>query len=175
MKLRLFVVQVLVLAAILFSISCKPSLITVTAPLDTVVITQEIVAPAATITVTETPTITEVLPSVCENILGQSEIIIVTAQQLWDDYMSDAGEANSFYLNKVLQVSGIVDSIIDSEGTKRSIVFSNSASKWFHVFCSLEDDSVLTAVVEGQHVIIQGICTGSLLSQVYVSNCAIIS
>ena len=87
----------------------------------------------------------------------------LTAQDLLLDFQFDELESNKKYLNKVLQINGVVSSIEDG-----SPVINES------VFCSFETHIEMR---EGQKVIVKGRCTGydDLFYQVTLERCIILN
>lgn len=98
-----------------------------------------------------------------ESVSNLNSDYITTAKDLYQEFDTNEEEATKKYQNKVLEVSGVVDSISTNEqGSK--IVILNSAGGMGAV-CFELDTSILSmkSCEKGQLVTIKGICSGKLL------------
>ena len=98
----------------------------------------------------------------------------ITANELYQAFYSDETEANKLYLNKIIEVSGVVTSIDESEDLKPSI---SLATEGFGVIkCTFEtaEDFDPKSVSVGAQITIKGECIGYLLD-VLIRNSIIIT
>jgi ATP-dependent 26S proteasome regulatory subunit len=85
--------------------------------------------------------------------------IVLNASDLFGEYEANETEANTKYLDKVLEVTGTVSEIITNQDGKSVIILSTS-NPMFGINCTMEGDSENISV--GSTVSIKGICTGYL-------------
>lgn len=89
--------------------------------------------------------------------------INITASQLVKDYETDEAKANSRYLNKAIQIKGVViKSGRDQAGNYT--VSLKSDDPFSNVFCTLKKNENLSA--EGATITLKGICSGYLTNVV---------
>lgn len=97
--------------------------------------------------------------------VAKSESLSVAAGKLVSDFEADEAKANGAYLNKVLDVEGVVAEITTNQEGKK--VVSLTGSDMGNVMCSFEENpSNLPAVGSGAKL--KGICTGYLTDVVLV-------
>jgi hypothetical protein len=95
--------------------------------------------------------------------------IPVTATELYQKFTSNELQANQVYLNKVLQVSGRVLEVKNTQNAGR-VVILNTGDPMFGVACSLDNAQVQGKPVKpGEQIIVKGVCTG-YLSDVVLTN-----
>ena len=85
--------------------------------------------------------------------------IEVTSAQLVKDYQANEAEANKKYLDKAIQVTGVVADIKNNQEGNSTITLS-SDDAFTGVFCTLKEKPV--NVTAGSTIIIKGICSGML-------------
>jgi len=87
----------------------------------------------------------------------------LSARDLLSDFQSDEIKSNKKYVNKVIQIDGVITSIPE----ENSPVINES------VFCSFENSFEMK---EGENIIIKGRCTGydDMFDQVTLTKCMII-
>ncbi|WP_018616111.1 OB-fold protein [Segetibacter koreensis] len=85
--------------------------------------------------------------------------IEVTSAQLVKDYQANEAEANKKYLDKAIQVTGVVADIKNNQEGNSTITLS-SDDAFTGVFCTLKEKPV--NVTTGSTIIIKGICSGML-------------
>lgn len=100
---------------------------------------------------------------------SSEEALKVSAVELFKLYESNESEANSLYLDKVLEVSGVISEISTNQEQK-IIVALETDNSFFGVRCTMTESDVNVSV--GQSVSIKGICTG-YLSDVVITNAVI--
>jgi len=85
--------------------------------------------------------------------------IVINASDLFTEYEANETEANTKYLDKVIEVKGTVSEIIKNQDGKSVIILSTS-NPMFGINCTMEGESEKITV--GSRVSIKGICTGYL-------------
>ena len=85
--------------------------------------------------------------------------IEITSAQLVKDYQANEAEANKKYLDKAIQVTGIVSDIKNNQDGKATVTLA-SDDAFTGVFCTLKQKP--EGVTSGSTVIIKGICSGML-------------
>lgn len=96
--------------------------------------------------------------------------LAIEAAALFQAFQSDEQAANAQYLDKVVQVSGVVKSV-SQEGGKTSVTL-DSGDEMAGVVCELDELSqhARTDFPTGEKVTFKGICTGFLFD-VVVNRC----
>lgn len=99
--------------------------------------------------------------------------VFLEAVKIVDDFSSDEIMANTTYLDKIVQVSGIINSIKTENET---VIVALAGNSFGDVLCYLSEESKtkVNTLKEGQRVTLKGICTGFLLDVVLVK-CALIN
>ncbi len=112
--------------------------------------------------------------------LGQDELLRVkpeyeiTAEELYYEFSENEETANEKYINKVIQVTGILENKeLTSEGYLNLVLKTSDASG--SVICSFEDSDKqeLNALDEGNEITIRGICAMKQMD-VVLNNCVLI-
>lgn len=100
--------------------------------------------------------------------------VAVTAQSLVSTYNENESEANTKFLDKVVEVKGKVKEVIEQDDS--FILLLGDESSMSSVSCTLdhESDSVAYGLKPGDEVVVRGICTGFLMDVVIV-NCKVVS
>jgi hypothetical protein len=97
--------------------------------------------------------------------------IEVTSVQLVKDYQANEAEANKKYLDKAVQVTGVVTEIKNNQDGKSTVTLG-SDDAFTGVFCTLKEKPV--NVTPASTVIIKGICSG-MLSDVRLREAVIVN
>ena len=107
------------------------------------------------------------------NVAETSSDVSLEAVKIVDDFSSDEIMANTTYLDKIVQVSGIINSIKTENET---VIVALAGNSFGDVLCYLSEKSKtkVNTLKEGQRVTLKGICTGFLLDVVLVK-CALIN
>ena len=107
------------------------------------------------------------------NVAEISSDVSLEAVKIVDDFSSDEIMANTTYLDKIVQVSGIINSIKTENET---VIVALAGNSFGDVLCYLSEESKtkVNTLKEGQRVTLKGICTGFLLDVVLVK-CALIN
>ena len=85
--------------------------------------------------------------------------IVVDAQNLLSAYETNTNNANALYLDKALEVTGVVSEIAKNQQNK-PVVSLKTNSPLAGVRCTMKDDVKLSV---GEKVTIKGRCTGYLM------------
>jgi len=104
-----------------------------------------------------------------KNISKSKTDVELSASQLFSDFENNEVEANTKYLDKVMEVEGVVKEITKDENGMTSITLEGG-SDMFGVICQMDDLSKhkRTDFKEGEKVTFKGICTGVLMDVVLV-------
>jgi len=107
------------------------------------------------------------------NVAETSSDVFLEAVKIVDDFSSDEIMANTTYLDNIVQVSGIINSIKTENET---VIVALAGNSFGDVLCYLSEESKtkVNTLKEGQRVTFKGICTGFLLDVVLVK-CALIN
>ena len=105
------------------------------------------------------------------SVAAQKATVEITASKMLEAYEMDENAANALYLDKVVVVSGIIDSIsMDTLGVTLYLKESDAAAG---VICSFDKSAIdVSLVKKGLPVSIKGICTGYLMD-VVMNKCAL--
>ena len=102
------------------------------------------------------------------NVLETSTDINITANKIIDDFSSDENTANTKYLDKIIEVKGLITSTkIDKE---KGIVILHTNDDFGSVICHLSEEATkkMSSLKLGQTVTLKGICTGFLMDVILV-------
>jgi hypothetical protein len=94
--------------------------------------------------------------------------VIITAAQLAEEYEKDEINSNKKYLDKALQVSGVVSEISFNQQNKPVILLNGSDMSG--VQCTLQEAE--TGIKKGDSISVKGFCTG-YLTDVIINRCVI--
>jgi hypothetical protein len=94
-----------------------------------------------------------------------AKALTIAATKLAADYENNEPEANSQYLDKILEVSGEISDI--SKNQKGEQVITLRGTDLSGIICTLEA-TVQTAIKPGASIMIKGICSGYLTDVVLV-------
>ena len=96
--------------------------------------------------------------------------ISITAAQLVKEFQENENNANKKFLNKAIEVTGIVAELGNNQDGKSTITLS-SDDAFTGVFCTLKETK---DIASGATVTIKGICSG-MLTDVRLSEAVIVS
>jgi hypothetical protein len=85
--------------------------------------------------------------------------IEVTAAQIVKDFQTNEADANKKYLDKAIQVTGLITEVKENQDGNMTITLA-SDDAFTGVFCTLKEKSV--GLSTGSRVVIKGICSGML-------------
>jgi hypothetical protein len=97
---------------------------------------------------------------------------VITATDLQKAFGENEADASSKYINKVIEVTGIIESVKTGEENVLNIVIK-TGSDFSSVICTVPSGTYPASVVPGSEVTIRGECSGFLLD-VLLNNCVII-
>jgi hypothetical protein len=96
--------------------------------------------------------------------------IVVTANGLSKDYIADEKGANVKYLNKAIEVSGVVSEVDKNQDGGLMLVLQTD-DPVAGIQCSMRDKGA--TATKGQNVVIKGFCSGSDIAGVSLTDCVI--
>lgn len=102
------------------------------------------------------------------NITETSSDITITANKILEDFSSDETTANLKYLEKIIEVEGIVSEVkIEKE---KGIITLKTNDDFGSVICHLSDESTqkISSIAAGNSLKLKGICTGYLMDVIIV-------
>lgn len=94
--------------------------------------------------------------------------IQISAAALAQDYKNNEQAADAKYLNKVIEVNGVIDEIDKNEDSGTMIVLQ-TGDPMAGVQCTMREKNI--APVKGQHVTIKGFCSGNGITGVTLTDC----
>ncbi|MDD7913079.1 OB-fold protein [Polaribacter ponticola] len=108
------------------------------------------------------------------NVANSSANIILTANKIVNDFTSDENAANTKYLEKIIEVKGVISKREIENG--KGIITLKTNDEFGSVLCHLSEvaSKNVNAIKEGDVVSVKGICTGYLMDVVLVK-CEIIN
>lgn len=101
--------------------------------------------------------------------------ISIESSVLLDDFLNDETQANSKYLDQIIQVNGLISEITANKDGNGIITLSNENSIG-SIICHLstEESKKISDLKKGQNISIKGICTGYLMDVILVK-CVIVN
>ena len=104
------------------------------------------------------------------NIMGSTKDISLTADKIMDDFFSDESKANKRYLDKIIEVSGIISEL--KVVKEKGIITLKTTQDFGNVLCHLSEDTSqdIQALSEGQRITLKGVCTGYLMDVILVKS-----
>lgn len=98
--------------------------------------------------------------------------VVITAVDLYNNYEENEDSANIHYLNKVIEVSGMVSDV--KTDTSGIVVTIDGGNGMFGISCSLQKtDEEIMKPEKHTPITIRGICTGMLMD-VVLTRCVIV-
>jgi hypothetical protein len=95
--------------------------------------------------------------------------IIISAQELFAAFSSNEQAANSKYLNKALEVKGIISSI-DENQDKQPYIVLQTDDMMYGIMCTMHSKEIKAQ--KGETIIVKGFCSG-LVGDVKLTDCII--
>jgi DNA/RNA endonuclease YhcR with UshA esterase domain len=94
--------------------------------------------------------------------------ISLTANKILNDFSSDENEANTKYLEKIIEVKGVISGMKTEKGL--GIISLKTNDDFGSLLCHLSEESTtkMSNIKEGQIISIKGICTGYLMDVILV-------
>jgi DNA/RNA endonuclease YhcR with UshA esterase domain len=108
------------------------------------------------------------------NVSEVSVDITITAAEILKDFTMDENVANAIYLEKIIEVTGVISDIkIEKE---KGIIALQTNDDFGNVLAHLSVDATkeISSLKEGQTVTLKGICTGYLMDVILIK-CEIIN
>jgi hypothetical protein len=108
------------------------------------------------------------------NVGETSSDIAITAAEILNDFTVDETSANAIYLEKIIEVAGVISDI--KVERKKGIITLKTNDDFGSVLGHLSDGATnnISTLKIGQTVILKGICTGYLMDVILVK-CEIIN
>lgn len=85
--------------------------------------------------------------------------IPVTASALFNEYVTDEAASNTKYLNKALEVTGVVSDVKKNDAGATYVILQ-SDDPMFGINCTFKEEPV--GIAKGQTITLKGICTAYL-------------
>jgi hypothetical protein len=100
------------------------------------------------------------------NVEEASADISITADKILNDFSSDENSANLKYLDKIIEVKGVVSEI----NIEKGIITIETNDDFGSVLCHLSEEASIkiSGLQEGQIIVVKGICTGFLMDVILV-------
>lgn len=100
------------------------------------------------------------------NVEEASVDISITADKILNDFSSDESSANLKYLDKIIEVKGVVSEI----NTEKGIITIETNDDFGSVLCHLSEEASrkIGGLQQGQIIVVKGICTGFLMDVILV-------
>ena len=104
------------------------------------------------------------------NIMGSTKDISLTADKIMYDFFSDESKANKRYLDKIIEVSGIISEL--KVVKEKGIITLKTTQDFGNVLFHLSEDTSqdIQALSEGQRITLKGVCTGYLMDVILVKS-----
>ncbi len=101
---------------------------------------------------------------------GTTADVVISPVDLLTAYQLDEGKANSMYLDKIIEVEGIVLSI--NKVTEGGSISLDTGDAMACIICEFENQVDIANVKVGDKVKVKGFCTGMLMD-VVLSRCSL--
>ena len=100
------------------------------------------------------------------NVEEVSADISITADKILNDFSSDENLANLKYLDKIIEVKGVISEI----NIEKGIITIETNDDFGSVICHLSEEASrkISGLQEGQIIVVKGICTGFLMDVILV-------
>jgi hypothetical protein len=105
------------------------------------------------------------------HLAGVKADITINAADLYQAFSSDENNANTLYIGKVLDISGVISNM-DKEETSFKI-FLETDDMLGEIQCEMDTVTDIAELKEGDQVVVRGVCSG-FLTDVVVSRCVVI-
>ena len=106
------------------------------------------------------------------NVAQSEPDIVLFSQTLLDDFQSNENNANTKYLEQIIQVAGKIEKLGTANGNG-TITLTDKDSMG-SVICHLseEENKKMVSLRVGQEIMVKGICTGYLMDVILI-NCVL--
>lgn len=102
--------------------------------------------------------------------IEQETYISIRATELFKAFEENESSANTKYLNRVIEVTGIVSEVFANQ-ENNTVVILKSDDLLFGISCTLEHSAA--DLNPGNSIVLKGICTG-YLSDVVLTHCVLV-
>lgn len=93
--------------------------------------------------------------------------ILVSSEQLCNDYETDEVAADKKYIGQLLEVSGVITEVSANQENNTVVMLSGTATG--SVQCTYLSNE--TGLTKGNNIVVKGFCTGYLLPDVKINRC----
>ena len=97
--------------------------------------------------------------------------VVVPADKLVKAYIEDEKAANALYLNKALQVTGVVSEIDQNQDGGQMVVLE-TGDPIAAVQCTLREKNI--KLEKGKTITLKGFCTGNSITGVTLTDCIVL-
>lgn len=93
---------------------------------------------------------------------------VLSAEQIVSSFEEDENQANKVYLDKIIQIEGIISEISAVNGNSIITITSENHSK--SIVCNMDvmENKKVLALQEGQKIVLRGVCAGFLMDVILV-------
>lgn len=100
--------------------------------------------------------------------------VVVTAPDLYKAFSADEEYANEIYMNKIVEVVGVLEKIEVNQDSSMNIILA-SGEPMGNVICTFENPEAIkeSSLKEGNNITVKGICKGMLMD-VLLNNCILV-
>lgn len=101
--------------------------------------------------------------------------VVLKASELYNEYSSNENQANTKYLNKIVEVSGPVAELTNNPDSSLTIILRDSSVD-FGLNCNILKNNTkgLNKLQKGVIISIRGVCSGYNSIEVALNNCALV-
>jgi hypothetical protein len=89
--------------------------------------------------------------------IKNAKAIDITAEKLYQTFITDSAKAKTTYINQVLEVSGTVTQVSENQ-QQQQIVFLNTGINGASINCTMESNA--SDIKPGDQIRIKGVCSG---------------
>lgn len=108
-----------------------------------------------------------------KNLLKEKPDFTITAEELRKEFESDEIASTSKFVNKIVEVTGVVSSIDKGENNALNVTLTTGSSL-SSIICTFSGNTDTLGLKAGQAVTLRGECSGFLMD-VLLNNCVLIS
>jgi hypothetical protein len=108
-----------------------------------------------------------------KNLLKEKPDFTITAEELRKEFESDEIASTSKFVNKIVEVTGVVSSIDKGENNALNVTLTTGSSL-SSIICTFSGNTDTSGLKAGQAVTLRGECSGFLMD-VLLNNCVLIS
>lgn len=108
-----------------------------------------------------------------KNLLKEKPDFTITAEDLQKEFESDENASTSKFVNKIVEVTGVISSIEKGENNAINVALTTGSSL-SSVICTFPGNTDTSGLIAGRTVTLRGECSGFLMD-VLLNNCVVIS